>query len=80
MAARHPGEYVHPVTPVLIGIAVGDRDQTEDALRAYIEEGGSGFRIGHVVPFLDKWGLEPRFDDLLRRLHLVPESTTDPSR
>ena len=74
LAARHPSEYVHPVTPVLIGIALGDRHQTEDALRAFIHQNGSGFQIGHVVPFLEEWRFKPGFVELLRRLHLEPES------
>ena len=74
LAARHPSEYVHPVTPVLIGIALGDRHQTEDAVRAFIHQNGSGFQIGHVVPFLEEWRFKPGFVELLRRLHLEPES------
>jgi hypothetical protein len=35
---RHPNEYVHPVTPILLGMALGDREQTEEALRAYTDD------------------------------------------
>jgi adenylate cyclase len=69
---KHSSEYVHPLTPVLLGIAIRDRAATADALRAYIEKNGPGFQVGHIVPFLGSWVEEGLFSDLLHRLHLEP--------
>ena len=72
---KHASDYVHPLTPVLLGIALGDRAATADALRAYIGNHGPGFQVGHIVPFLGSWGKDGLFSDLLYRLHLEPIST-----
>lgn len=74
VARKHSSEYVHPLTPVLLGIALGDRAATADALNAYIEKHGPGFQVGHIVPFLGSWITEGLFRDLLYRLHLEPIS------
>jgi TolB-like protein/tetratricopeptide (TPR) repeat protein len=75
VARKHSNEYVHPLTPVLLGIALGDRAATADALRGYIGKNGPGFQVGHIVPFLGSWVKEGLFKDLLYRLHLEPIST-----
>jgi tetratricopeptide (TPR) repeat protein len=75
VARKHSGEYVHPLTPVQLGIALSDRAATADALRAYIDKNGPGFQVGHIVPFLGSWINEGLFKDLLYRLHLEPIST-----
>ena len=72
IARKHSSEYVHPLTQVLLGIALGDQAATADALRAYIEKNGPGFQVGHIVPFLGSWAGEPLFRDLLQRLYLEP--------
>ena len=75
LARKHPNEYVHPLTAVLVGIALGDQAATADALRAYIGKNGPGFQVGHIVPFLGSWAGDPLFSELLQRLHLQPTST-----
>ncbi len=75
VARKYSGEYVHPLTPVQLGIALGDRAATADALRAYIGKNGPGFQVGHIVPFLGSWINEGPFKDLLYRLHLEPIAT-----
>jgi serine/threonine-protein kinase len=70
LAARHPDEYVHPITPVLMSLAAGDRQATQQALGAYAECEAPGFQICHIVPFLEEWRREAPFGELLRRLHL----------
>lgn len=74
VARKHSSEYVHPLTAVLIGIALDDRAAAADALRAYIGKNGPGYQVGHIVPFLGSWLDEPLFTDLLRRLHLEATS------
>jgi TolB-like protein/DNA-binding winged helix-turn-helix (wHTH) protein len=73
LAARHPHEYVHPITPVLMGLASGDRQATAHALAAYVDRQAPGFQMCHVVPFLDDWRDEAPFGELLRRLHFAAE-------
>ena len=74
-ARKHSSEYVHPLTPVLLGIAPADRAATAEGLRAYIGKNGPGFQVGHIVPFLGSWAKEGVFRELLSRLHLEPIST-----
>ena len=71
IARRHSSEYVHPLTAVLTGIALGDRGATADALRAYIDKNGPGFQVGHIAPFLGRWAVDPTFVGLLEQLHLA---------
>jgi TolB-like protein/Flp pilus assembly protein TadD len=66
------GVYVHPLTPILLGIALGDQAATANALRAYIAKDGPGFQVGHIVPFLGSWVGDAEFRGLLQRLHLEP--------
>lgn len=72
VAQKHSSEYVHPLTPVLLGIALGDRAAAADALRAYVGRNGPGFQVGHIVPFLGSWADDGLFRDLLSRLQLEP--------
>ena len=79
LARKHSSEYVHPLTEVLIAIALGERAATADALRAYIGNNGPGFQVSHIVPFLGSWSDEPLFRDLFQRLHLEPRPQSENS-
>lgn len=70
IAGRHPGEYTHPLTHVLVARARGDRDAAARALRAYIAAGGAGFQMGHIVPFFGDWRVDPEFRPLFEQLGL----------
>jgi TolB-like protein/Tfp pilus assembly protein PilF len=75
IATRQATEYVHPLAQVLAGIGIGDPGTTANALKAYIAAKGAGFQVGHIVPFLGDWALEPPFLAALDRLHLKQAAT-----
>ena len=71
IAVRQTTEYVHPLAPVLAGIGVGDQFATANALNGYVAANGTGFQVGHIVPFLGAWKFEPPIHAALGRLHLA---------
>lgn len=70
IAGRHPGEYTHPLTHVLVARARADRGAAASAVRAYIAAGGAGFQMGHIVPFFGDWRSDPDFLELFEQLCL----------
>src|SRR5262249_23942752 len=61
VGSKHSSECIHPLTSVLIGMALRDRAATANALRGYTMKNGSGFQVAHILPFLRDWRFEPAF-------------------
>ncbi|MEJ7758101.1 MAG: protein kinase [Gemmatimonadaceae bacterium] len=62
------GEYVSPVDPAIIHIALGEKERALDWLERV--EGDRGARIFFVDPIFDPVRSDPRFEQLVRRLGL----------
>jgi TolB-like protein/Tfp pilus assembly protein PilF len=72
MANKHPSQSIHPLTHVLIGIALNDPGAAADALGAYTAQDGSGFQLGHILPFFTRRMLNSDMLRQLKRMHLEP--------
>jgi TolB-like protein/Flp pilus assembly protein TadD len=64
--------YVSPVWLSLIYASIGDFDRTFELLETGFHERAPHMRFIHLLPPLDVLHSDPRFQDLLRRMQLVP--------
>lgn len=69
---REPREYISPFEEALLQAFLGDRSGAMDSLERAFETGDGGLVWIKVNPEMDSLRSEPRFKNLLERMHLKP--------